>query len=57
MPRAKSIEAVEEIAESNKPKEAIETMIVMLCEKVTNGSTRDEFKTMEAIANLYNAVK
>ena len=56
MPR-KSIDPVEEIAESNKTKEAIDTLIVKLCDDVTNGRTRDEFKALEAIANLYNAVK
>ena len=57
MPRVKSMETVEEIAESNKTKESIEALIVKLCEDVTNGRTRDEFKTLEAIADLYNAVK
>ena len=57
MPRVKSMEAVEEIAESNKTKEAIDALIVKLCDDVTNGRTRDEFKSLEAIANLYNAVK
>ncbi len=61
MPRgAKNVEALEEAVEakeSNAPKEAIEALIVKLCDDVTNGRSRDEFKALEAIAELYNAVK
>ena len=49
----------EEVAEIDceKPKAAIEQLIVKLCDDVTNGRSRDEFKALEAIAELYNAVK
>lgn len=58
MPRVKSVEALESLTEeTSKTKESIESLIVKLCDDVTNGRTRDEFKTLEAIANLYNAVK
>ena len=59
MPRGvKAIEAVEEASEErNATKERMETLIVKLCDDVTEGRTRDEFKTLEAIANLYNAIK
>ena len=59
MPRVKSLEAVEEQTSDprNATKERIETLIVKLCDDVTEGRTRDEFKTLEAISNLYNAVK
>lgn len=61
MPRGvKNTEALEELVEakeSNATKEAIEALIVKLCDDVTNGRSRDEFKALEAIAELYNAVK
>ena len=61
MPRGvKNTEALEELVEakeSNATKEAIEALIVKLCDDVTNGRSRDEFKALEAIADLYNAVK
>ena len=58
MPRVKAIEAPETMTEEKSmPKNVIESLIVKLCDDVTNGRTRDEFKTLEAIANLYNAVK
>ena len=49
----------EEVAEIDyeKPKAAIEQLIVKLCNDVTFGRSRDEFKALEAIAELYNAVK
>lgn len=51
-------EAMEDVVSKNTAtKENIEALIVKLCDDVTNGRTRDEFKTLEAIANLYNAVK
>ena len=40
-----------------QPKKAIETLIVKLCDDVTEGRTRDEHKTLEAIASLYTAIK
>ena len=58
MPRVKAAEATEPMTEEKTmPKNVIESLIVKLCDDVTNGRTRDEFKTLEAIANLYNAVK
>lgn len=43
--------------EVKKPKASIEALIIKLCDDVTEGRTRDEYKTLEAIADLYNAVK
>ena len=48
---------VMETTEVKTPKKSIETLIVKLCDDVTGGRTRDEHKTLEAIADLYNAVK
>ena len=66
MPRGIKAKQVEEIAEEEvmvedekkiNPRDSIQALIVKLCDDVTEGRTRDEFKTLEAIANLYNAVK
>ena len=61
MSKAKSIESLEALTEegkeTSKTKAVIEALIIKLCGDVTEGKSRDEFKTLEAIANLYNAVK
>ena len=66
MPRGvKSVDVVKEEAtleEKALPttwdtKGAIDGLIIKLVDDVKLGRTRDEFKTLQAISDLYNAVK
>lgn len=52
-----AVKTVVEATEVKTPKKSIEALIVKLCDDVTQGRTRDEYKTLGAIADLYNAVK
>ncbi len=52
---AKKAEVEAEVKAS--PRTAIADLIVKLCEDVTGGKSRDEFKAMAAIAELYTAIK
>lgn len=43
-------------AENGEFKEAIEALGIKLCEEAMTRSVRDEFKTYEAIAKLYEVI-